>query len=266
MHIPCFSLPRARTHSDQLERIFLPFTQEEQSTSRQFGGTGLGLTVRVFGCVSARIRSQSSHLTCGIVRPAPQICRRIASAMGGQLTAASEGRGRGMTLTFIVPLSVPPHGDGHAADGDDNVPAAPLPVTEAVADAVPRAVEATEPAAPTPAAARPASSLASSSSASGGTATVPDNILVAEDDPLSQVVMRKVLQRLQLRFLIVGNGAAAVEAYKAGAHARGLTCRRVHADWRVLRAACRRVQPRAHGPAQCVVSRIHCVPWHRAIA
>jgi hypothetical protein len=32
--------------AEQLERIFLPFTQEEQSTCRQFGGTGLGLTVR----------------------------------------------------------------------------------------------------------------------------------------------------------------------------------------------------------------------------
>ena len=43
------------------------------------------------------------------------------------------------------------------------------------------------------------------------------SVLVAEDDPLSQTVMRKVLSRLGLRFTLVGDGAAAVEAYKQGA-------------------------------------------------
>jgi hypothetical protein len=42
-------------------------------------------------------------------------------------------------------------------------------------------------------------------------------ILVAEDDALSQAVMRKVLGRLNLRFTMVGDGAAAVEAYRHGA-------------------------------------------------
>jgi CheY-like chemotaxis protein len=40
---------------------------------------------------------------------------------------------------------------------------------------------------------------------------------VAEDDLLSQAVMRKVLSRLGLRFTLVGDGAAAVEAYAQGA-------------------------------------------------
>jgi signal transduction histidine kinase len=32
--------------AENLERIFQPFVQAEQSTVRQYGGTGLGLTVR----------------------------------------------------------------------------------------------------------------------------------------------------------------------------------------------------------------------------
>jgi hypothetical protein len=165
------------------------------------------------------MRDAKFHIASASYVPpiASQICRRIATAMGGELTAASEGRGMGTTLTFIVPLSVPPPGDGAAAD--DDAPSALPAVVEAPLDASSRAAEAAEVIAPPPiTTARPASppplpplppaSTASSSSSSA------DNILVAEDDPLSQVVMRKVLQRLQLRFTIVGNGAAAVEAYK----------------------------------------------------
>jgi hypothetical protein len=40
------STPLALAHSANLERIFQPFVQAEQVIMRQFGGTGLGLTVR----------------------------------------------------------------------------------------------------------------------------------------------------------------------------------------------------------------------------
>lgn len=56
---------------DKLARIFDPFTQAEQSTTRRFGGTGIGLT----------------------------ICRKLAEAMGGTLTASS-ALGSGSTFTF----------------------------------------------------------------------------------------------------------------------------------------------------------------------
>jgi signal transduction histidine kinase len=46
----CPSLPqRTDRYAENIERVFLPFTQAEQSTVRQYGGTGLGLTVRACG-------------------------------------------------------------------------------------------------------------------------------------------------------------------------------------------------------------------------
>ncbi|TCP08809.1 PAS domain S-box-containing protein [Caldimonas thermodepolymerans] len=60
---------------DKLERIFESFTQADSSTTREFGGTGLGLT----------------------------ISRRLAEAMGGQLWAESEV-GKGSRFHLTLPL------------------------------------------------------------------------------------------------------------------------------------------------------------------
>ncbi|MGA7121050.1 MAG: ATP-binding protein, partial [Polyangiaceae bacterium] len=60
---------------DKWDSIFLPFSQAETSTTRRFGGTGLGLT----------------------------ICREIARRMGGDITVSSEfGRGSRFEATLVL--------------------------------------------------------------------------------------------------------------------------------------------------------------------
>ncbi|MFP6556980.1 transporter substrate-binding domain-containing protein [Paraburkholderia sp. B3] len=62
---------------DAQAKLFEPFTQAESSTTRRFGGTGLGLT----------------------------ICRRLAALMGGALDLESEpGRGTALTLQIELPI------------------------------------------------------------------------------------------------------------------------------------------------------------------
>ncbi len=61
----------------QLERIFLEFTQAEEGTSKRFGGTGLGLT----------------------------LSRRLCQLMGGDISVTSEpGKGS----TFVLEIPAPP--------------------------------------------------------------------------------------------------------------------------------------------------------------
>jgi hypothetical protein len=179
--------------------------------------------------------------------------------MGGDLTAQSEGLGKGTTLTFTIPLSVPspedgvprvssvricrvsgfaaasaggalqaPHagscaGAAAASNSDAHVHAnerSATPTAALVAAATPPAVVAPplEPFMP-PSDAPPAPPATVSAASAANILPLPSaaHILVAEDDPLSQAVMRKVLSRLGLRHTLVGDGAAAVEAYRRGA-------------------------------------------------
>jgi len=63
--------------ADQLDRIFAPFEQADNSTTRRYGGSGLGLS----------------------------ITRSLAEQMGGSVSAQSE-LGRGSTFAITVPLAM----------------------------------------------------------------------------------------------------------------------------------------------------------------
>lgn len=71
--------------ADQAERLFAPFTQAESSTTRRYGGTGLGL----------------------------YICRRLVKLMGGSITLESkENQGTRMHVELPMPIhrrSLPHH-------------------------------------------------------------------------------------------------------------------------------------------------------------
>eukprot|EP00163_Fabomonas_tropica_P003463 TRINITY_DN1295_c0_g1_i1.p1 TRINITY_DN1295_c0_g1~~TRINITY_DN1295_c0_g1_i1.p1 ORF type:complete len:1289 (+),score=202.89 TRINITY_DN1295_c0_g1_i1:349-3867(+) len=72
---------------DQIRRLFKPFEQADRSTTRRFGGTGLGLT----------------------------ISRTLTETMGGRIWAESEGMRKGSTFLVQIPMVVDPaeHPDTH---------------------------------------------------------------------------------------------------------------------------------------------------------
>ena len=74
---------------EQVEKLFQPFTQADVSTTRKFGGTGLGLT----------------------------IVKRFCELMGGRIDVASEA-GRGTTFTTWIPALVAPPQTESAAEID----------------------------------------------------------------------------------------------------------------------------------------------------
>jgi two-component system sensor histidine kinase/response regulator len=76
---------------DKQQSIFDPFAQADNSTTRKFGGTGLGLT----------------------------ICARIINIMRGRIWVESEA-GRGSTFSFTVKLSRPAYESIHATNGRES--------------------------------------------------------------------------------------------------------------------------------------------------
>jgi signal transduction histidine kinase len=62
--------------AEDLERIFKPFEQGDNTASRRYEGTGLGLT----------------------------LTKRFVELHGGKVSAESEGVGRGSSFSFVIPV------------------------------------------------------------------------------------------------------------------------------------------------------------------
>lgn len=149
--------------ADRLSHMFEAFTQVDASTTRRYGGTGIGLS----------------------------ICRRLAQAMSGDITASSElGRGS----TFVLDLPIKP------------------------------ADKAPEPAAPHYAGAaavgQPAAHDARASISAVDTATAAPRfpgtrVLAADDSDLNLLVLSEALARLGIETTCVADGHAAVAAHQA---------------------------------------------------
>ncbi|MCG6534855.1 MAG: PAS domain S-box protein [Syntrophales bacterium LBB04] len=65
--------------AEDLERIFNPFEQGDNTASRRYEGTGLGLT----------------------------LTKRYVELHGGKVSVESEGLGRGSSFSFVIPVAVP---------------------------------------------------------------------------------------------------------------------------------------------------------------
>ncbi|MFW6437516.1 MAG: PAS domain S-box protein [Armatimonadota bacterium] len=93
---------------DKLDEIFDKFVQADGSTTRQRGGTGLGLT----------------------------ISRRLVELMGGALGGMSDGEGRGSTFYFTLPLhrNEVEQRDRMSVTGPQTLPATDRPLVLVVED------------------------------------------------------------------------------------------------------------------------------------
>jgi CheY-like chemotaxis protein len=135
---------------DRQEAIFEAFTQADGSTTRQYGGTGLGLT----------------------------ITRRLATLMNGRLSMTSH-LDRGSVFTLLIPVGVDESRDRPSLD----------PPADGLQDR--RNMEDIQ---------------------------LRGHVLVAEDAPANQMLIRALLKRLGLEVTIVDNGRQALTEGKRGTY------------------------------------------------
>ncbi len=173
---------------DRQIRLFQAFSQVDASTTRRFGGTGLGLVI--------------SH--------------RLVAAMGGHLWVESEA-GRGSLFLFDVPLHAPSSSLKTAAplsQADAN------PSEAAAVAAVAAGAEAAKEAGVVGVAHVSPVSEPVTAPKTSSTPTRTLRILVAEDNAINQKVVSRVLASLGHACQCVADGRLALEAI-AAAHESG---------------------------------------------
>lgn len=188
----------------KLDTIFDSFSQVDASTTRKYGGTGLGLT----------------------------ICKKLTELMGGRILVESE-TGKGSTFSILVPFEI-------SSRKADPIRRIKPPVEMAQEDQAGSAQQTEETPATSSASANPNEDCFSRSlemaveevselenspekkylqDVSIDTifdlpiASFDDQILVVEDNRINQRLLLKFLSKLNLKASVVQNGEEAVEAY-----------------------------------------------------
>ncbi len=183
---------------EQAEDLFRPFVQADNSTTRRFGGAGLGLI----------------------------ISQRFAQMLGGSIRILRTAPGQGTTVRLHLPTEPSIARIAPTRDAD----AAPLPCAEAAPPTTGATLAPGEPvqrptpggapavasgaAQPTPASPAPAPQVHRPASAGGPLAGL--RVLFAEDGPDNQRLVRHLLSRAGAEVTVVADGRQAVEAVCPG--------------------------------------------------
>jgi len=227
---------------DAKERLFRPFVQADETTTRRFGGTGLGLSIcrhlvelmgGTIGVDSEPGKGSTFHveLTVGTVdEPAEAAPPGVkGSRLAVALAAPPEAEAaRGYLLAAGATLVA--EGDDpqvQVKDGDHNSSGGTIRVSPAAGGGGTQLsrplrrtplLRAVSLALSTATPAKPVRSAGDKLAVSGGSQE-GKRILVAEDNPVNQMVIMRLLQVLGREADLVVNGRQALEAWRSGRYA-----------------------------------------------
>ncbi|WP_198650256.1 response regulator [Oceanimonas marisflavi] len=162
---------------DQQEAVFEAFQQADGSTSRIYGGTGLGLT----------------------------ICRELVRLLGGEIQLQSEA-GKGSTFTLYLPLE---EASAQAMPRDNSQPARPAPPTS-VPQPRPARPAVAEPA-PAPVAPAPVAMPAGPADDRDTLTPGDKSVLIIEDDPAFARILIELSRKKDYRCLSALTGSTGLQ-------------------------------------------------------